>query len=71
MDKVAGLGAVRERAAGAGSEVLQEFNAGALGRAQTGDAHAGAEDEIEVLLLGSEVLAFAGDAKAEGVAVIA
>ena len=50
-------------------EVLEELDARARRRAQRRDAQARAEDVVQVLLLGAVVLALAGDAQAERVAV--
>jgi len=50
-------------------EVFEELDAGARLGAQAPDAQVGAEDGVQVLLLGAVVLALSGDPEPEGLAV--
>ena len=69
MDYVIGVLVRWEWAAVARSQVFEQFDAGAGRAPQSGDTQVGAEDVVEVLLLGAEVLALSSDVESEQVTI--
>jgi hypothetical protein len=69
IPEVVGCGVRGSCASRARCQVLEELDPRPLGRAQSGDAQVRTEHIVEMLLLGAEILAGAGDAQSEQIVV--
>ena len=68
-DQIIGFGIFRKGAPARGRDILEELDARSFVGAQSGDAQASAEDLVQMLLFDAVVLAFAGNAQTEEVAI--